>query len=136
MNELPKPVRARPVVSALPPPPKPLQQTNQQPTPKPVTIETLAYELREIRLFMCRAAIAKRRGGLLLIIFGVLSIGAGMLGHAMEFTRYEQASGLAALQGVSRPEQQYPVTPAIFMVAGSLLVLVGCAMQYSPDREP
>ena len=103
--------------------------------PRQATINDLAYELREIRLLMRRTAAAKRRGGLLLIIFGGLSLGAGILGHVIQFNRQEQAAGLAALQGVSRPAEEYPVTPAIFMVAGAVLVLVGGAMQYDPERE-
>lgn len=78
MSELPKPVCARPVV-ATPPPPKPVQQTNQQPTPKPVTIETLAYELREIRLFLSSRAECMRQTGRIWIICGVIIGGLGFL---------------------------------------------------------
>jgi len=69
MSELPKPVRARPVVAA-PPPQKPAQQPNQQPVKKPVTIETLAYELREIRLFLASRAECTRQTGRIWMVIG------------------------------------------------------------------
>lgn len=82
MSDLPKPVRARPVVAA-PPSQKPAQQVSQQPgqqpTKKPVTVETLAYELREIRLFLASRAECTRQTGRIWMIFGAIIGGFGFL---------------------------------------------------------
>ena len=96
----------------------------------------LAYELREIRLLMRRTAAAKRRGAMLFLTFGGVSLGLGLLLSLAEFNRAEQETAFAIMKGLAPPsEPERWVPPGVLVWVGAVLMLVGGSMQYDPDRE-
>lgn len=107
-----------------PPPPRPNQVVQAKPIAPPdkkqVDLETIAYELREIRIFLGKAAKAKQRGGVLLIIAGVIIFGLGVLEAALP------------------PGQQQTgqvVTSGVLLMVGTVLMVVGGSLQYDPNLE-
>jgi len=101
-----------------------------------VTIETLAYELREIRLFMQRSAKAKRRGGMLIFIFGAIFFAIGLLASAGLQIRKEQMQGFAALSGEQYLGDHFSeLGIGMFFLIGCVMLIVGGSMQFNPKDE-
>lgn len=122
-----------------PPPPLPSQVVQAKPVAPPankqVDLETIAYELREIRIFLGRATKAKQRGGVLLIIAGVIIFGLSVL-FSMNREQHElyQASLKAAGTWVeSEPPPDVP--PGALALTGAILMVVGGSLQYNPNLE-
>jgi hypothetical protein len=103
--------------------------------PRQATINDLAYELREIRLFMQKQAKARRRGGLLLIIAGAITLCGSLLGAMAMEQRQLQQKALQAMGGYVQPDGVQIVSPGLVALIGSTLMAVGASMQFDPKHE-
>lgn len=126
MSEPPKPVRARPVSQPAP----------QAPQPRQATINDLAYELRETRLYLQRVNEAKRKSGALLLIFGGILLAFGLLGFVVRQLEWEQKTAWNATVNLPPPNIYQGLTANQLMgISGGILVLVGAVMRYHPDYD-